>query len=272
VTSPANNPGIAVSLGSAFLGYYAHAGFLTGLNDQGIFPAKISGASAGALTAALYSSGIQKNDLRDFVLNRDLKKAFLDPGFLYRWLPMLLGKPLGLLSGKRAVHYFEKHLPVSRIEDAPAAELAIAVSNLRKNDCPILKNGPLAPAIIASCAVPVLFGEQEIGGERYFDGGILHESPLDHYLHDDEIHTIIVHRVDYPTSKKPSFSLHNIFTSSHRIFTTEIFDYRKREAERLGKRLVIVDTHHAHPGLLQSQEKKQHFYDQGTTTGKSVAL
>lgn len=268
---PKSDPGVAVSLGSAFLGYYAHAGFLNGLNEAGIFPGKICGASAGALAASLYAAGVQGDELRDFVMDRNLKKAFIDPGFLYRWFPMLVfGQPVGLLSGKSAIKYFEGKLPVSRIENCPSAELAIAVSNLRKKKCPILKEGPLAQSIVASCSVPILFGEQEIEGERYFDGGILHESPLEHYFEDDGIHTIIVHRVDYPNPKKRYFFIHDIFTASHAMFSAEITDYRKREAELRGKRLIFVDTHHAHPGLLQSQEKKLAFYLKGKETGEST--
>jgi len=267
------DPGIAVSLGSAFLGYYAHTGFLNGLNEQGIFPGKICGASAGALVASLYASGMQGDELRKFILDRELKKAFIDPGFLYRWIPMLFfGQPTGLLNGKRAIKFLEESLPVSKIEDCSKAELAIAVSNLRKKICPILQEGPLAQAISASCSVPGLFGEQEIAGERYFDGGILHESPLDHYFPDDEIHTIIVHRVDYPNPKKKHFFVHDIFTASHDMFSAEITGYRKREAEFRGKRLIFCDTHHPHPGLLQSQEKKEAFYEKGCETGREIEL
>lgn len=276
IPTTTGDPGVAVSLGSAFLGYYAHAGFLTGLNEQGIFPGKICGASAGALAASLYATGVQGEALKDFVMNRKLKRAFIDFGFLYRWFPMLIfGQPVGLLNGKRAIKYLQEHLPVSDIEDSMEAELAIAVSNLRKKECPMLTEGPLARAIIASCSVPILFGEQEIDGERYFDGGILHESPLEHYFDDEEVHTIIVHRIDYPNPDKRHFFIHDMFTASHEMFSTDIINYRKKEAERRGKRLIFADTHHPHPGLFQSQEEKGRFYESGWNTGlqmKSLRL
>jgi hypothetical protein len=60
------------------------------------------------------------------------------------------------------------------------------------------------------------------------------------------------------------------FTASHDMFSAEITGYRKREAEFRGKRLIFVDTQHAHPGLLQSQEKKALFYEKGKETGGSV--
>ncbi len=43
----------AVVLGSSLLGVYAHAGFLNGLHTRGFEPARIAGASAGALAGAL---------------------------------------------------------------------------------------------------------------------------------------------------------------------------------------------------------------------------
>ena len=263
------DPGIALSLGSAFLGYDTHAGFLSGLNQCGIFPGKTSGASAGALAAALYAAGLCDNDLQEFLLSPRFKRAFLDPGFLYRWFPSLvLGQPVGLLSGKNMVNFLTKELPVQQIEDCPNTKLSISVSNLRKQEHPALTTGPLAKAIMASCSVPLLFSEQEINGERYFDGGILQEVPIDHFLDDPEIHTIIVHRVTYPSPKKKRFFfVHDIFTSSHHTLTASILSHQKREAQFRGKKLIFLETTHSHPGIFPKRSLREEFFQSGMETG-----
>ncbi|YCM46535.1 patatin-like phospholipase family protein [Verrucomicrobiaceae bacterium 227] len=263
------DPGIALSLGSAFLGYDTHAGFLSGLNQCGIFPGKTSGASAGALAAALYAAGIRDTDLQQFLLSPRFKRAFLDPGFLYRWIPMLvLGQPTGLLSGKNMVNFLKKELPVQNIEDCPDAELSISVSNLRKQEHPVLTTGPLANSIMASCSVPLLFSEQEIKGERYFDGGILQEAPIEHFLDDPGIHTIIVHRVNYPGQKKRRFFfIHDVFTASHNTLTASILSFQKREAAMRGKKLIFLETIHSHPGFFPKRARREEFHRIGMETG-----
>jgi hypothetical protein len=40
-----------------------------------------------------------------------------------------------------------------------------------------LTSGPLVPAVMASCAVPGLLPPVEIGGGRYFDGGLVDSFP-----------------------------------------------------------------------------------------------
>ena len=57
------NPGIALALGSAFLGIYAHGGFLCGLNKAGVFPGHVAGASAGAMAGGFYASGMRGAEL-----------------------------------------------------------------------------------------------------------------------------------------------------------------------------------------------------------------
>jgi len=263
------DPGIALSLGSAFLGYDTHAGFLSGINQCGIFPGKTSGASAGALAAALYASGIRDTELQKFLLNPRFKQAFLDPGFLYRWFPMLvLGQPTGLLSGKNMVRFLKKNLPVQKIEDCPNTELSISVSNLRDQEHPVLTTGPLANSIMASCSVPLLFSEQEINGVRYFDGGILQEAPIKHFLDDPKIHTIIVHRVNYPGPKKRRFFfIHDVFTASHNTLTASILSFQKREAKMRRKKLIFLETTHAHPGLFPGRTRREEFFQSGLETG-----
>ena len=266
--------GIALSLGSAFLGYDTHAGFLSGINQSGIFPEKISGASAGAIAAGLYAAGIQDTALQNFLLAPRFKRAFLDPGFLYRWFPMLvLGQPIGLLSGKNMISYLEKELPVQNIEDCPHSKLSISVSNLRDQKHPALASGPLARSIMASCSVPLLFADQQINGHRYFDGGILQRAPIEHFLDDPEIHTIIVHRVNYPGQKKRrSFFIHDVFTASHNTLTASILSFQRREAKIRGKKLIFLDTIHSHPGFFPKGKQREEFYQAGLATGLATGL
>ncbi len=53
-----------LSMSSGFFGFFAHAGMLTALTEQGLKPSKITGASAGALVGGCYASGCSIAELK----------------------------------------------------------------------------------------------------------------------------------------------------------------------------------------------------------------
>ncbi len=264
------NPGIALALGSAFLGIYAHGGFLCGLNKAGVFPGHVAGASAGAMAGGFYASGMRGAELEAAVLSGALKRSYPDIGMVLRGAPMFfIGRLTGLMNGKRLVKYLEGQLPVSAIEETPGVRLKIAVTDLKGHKGIFLDTGPLAQSMMASCSVPILFTDQNIGGTRYHDGGILHELPIDPYINDPAIHTIIVHNVCYPTGNG-KLGVSAPFSRGHQMMNDALFAYRRAEAERNGKRVILVETGHPHPGILQSKAAKKRYFEEGERSGLSL--
>jgi NTE family protein len=266
------DPGVALALGSAFLGMYAHGGFLCGLNQAGVFPGHISGASAGAMAAGFYAAGLRDEELQAAILCGKLKRSYPDLSMLVRVAPMFfIGRLSGLMHGKRVVRHLEKRLPVGSIEDTPEVKLKIAVTNLRGFEGGFLDHGPLAKSMMASCSVPLLFTEQRIGETLYHDGGILHELPLEPYLREPSIHTIIVHNVTYPPRiKGRHLGISAAFSHSHQIMNDALFAYRRAEAERNGKRVIVIETNHPHPGVFQTKSAKKRFFEVGHGSGLSI--
>jgi len=189
---------VAVTLQSSFLGFSTHAGFLNALLDSGIRPDKISGASSGALVASAYAGGLEQKQLRDFVLDRKLKKSFLEWLTLFR-IPAVFGAYLGqgVVSGQGALKHLRATLPVSRIEDSTNATLSIGVTNLTRMRGQVIDQGEVAPYIIASCAVAPIIRAQKIDGEFFLDGGFTDSSPFEHWIDDPDIDTIIIHNIEF---------------------------------------------------------------------------
>lgn len=266
------DPGVALALGSAFLGIYAHGGFLCGLNEAGVFPGHIAGASAGAMAAGFYAAGLRGTELEAAILCGKLKRSYPDFSMLARFAPMFfIGRLSGLMHGKRVISHLEKCLPVAKIEDTPEVKLKIAVTDLRGFAGSFLDSGPLAKSMMASCSVPLLFTEQLIGETRYHDGGILHELPLEPFLNDPTIHTIIVHNISYPTRiKGRHLGISAAFSHSHQIMNDALFAYRRAEAERNGKRVILIATNHPHPGVFQTKAAKKRFFEAGHSSGLSI--
>jgi len=146
-------------MSSGFFGFYAHTGVVTVLEEQGLTPARIAGTSAGALVGALWGAGIPAARIREELLG--LRRSdFWD-----------LWPGLGLLRGGRFRALLERVLPVKTFEESPVP-LALSVWDVLARRTAVLERGPLAPAIHASCALPVLFHPVRHGGRLYADGGI----------------------------------------------------------------------------------------------------
>jgi NTE family protein len=167
-----------VVFSSGFFGFFAHAGFLSGLRALGIEPAGFAGSSSGAILGAMAAANMTDRDIKRLLF--DLKKSdFWDPDPLpdifrsglrgFRgYAGYLQGEGFGRLLGK---------LPVRRIEEC-ALPLMIAATNLTLQREEIFTRGDLIRAIRASGAVPMLFKPVEIDGSLFVDGGIVNKAPV----------------------------------------------------------------------------------------------
>ena len=149
-----------LTMSSGFFAFFAHTGFMTVLEDEGLLPSRVSGSSAGALVTGAWAAGLPAPDLaRELeVLER---RDFWDPG---------LGA--GLLRGELFRARLARLLP-NREFVHTRVPAAMSVFDVRTRDTRVVEHGDLATAIVASCAVPLLFHPVRIEGRPYLDGGIL---------------------------------------------------------------------------------------------------
>jgi NTE family protein len=149
-----------LALSSGFFGFFAHAGLLSVLEEEGLLPARICGSSAGALAGGLWAAGVSARGLCDALLTLR-REHFWDvrPG-------------LGLLRGALFRERLEALAPVQTFEEC-RVPLAVSVFDIGALRTTVLRSGPLAPAVHASCAAPLMFQPVRIGRRLYLDGGIL---------------------------------------------------------------------------------------------------
>lgn len=148
-----------LALSSGLFGFYAHAGLLTALLEEGLEPADYSGSSAGALVAGCFASGMSLDTMRD-LLFKLRRQDFWDP------------RPgLGLLRGKLFHQLLVDALPVQQIQACPK-QVQISVFDVWRRRTEILRDGDLPTAIRASCAMPLLFHPVRRQGRLLMDGGI----------------------------------------------------------------------------------------------------
>jgi NTE family protein len=148
-----------LALSSGFFGFFAHAGVVSVLEEEGLLPARGCGASAGALVGGLWGAGLPAARLREELLALR-REHFWDP-----W------PGRGLLRGRRFRERLERLLPVRTFAEC-RWPVAVSVHDLATRRTAVLRDGPLAPAIHASCAVPFLFHPVRIDGRAFVDGGV----------------------------------------------------------------------------------------------------
>ncbi len=150
----------ALGLSSGFFGFYAHCGVVCALEEAGLLPTQLCGSSAGALVAALWGAGLPAREIESELVALK-RQDFWDPspGF-------------GLLAGRLFAERLTRLLPVTRFEDCPVP-VAVSVFDLLSLHTQVMDRGALAPAVQASCTVPILFQPRIIDGRPLFDGGLL---------------------------------------------------------------------------------------------------
>jgi NTE family protein len=149
--------GLAMS--SGFFGFFAHTGVLAALLDAGLVPSRVTGASAGALVGGLWAAGLGMAEARRSLAGLT-RGAFWDPS-----------PGLGVLRGKKFRALLESLLP-ERTFDRTRVPLAVSVYEPLTRRTVILRDGEIAAAIHASCAVPLMFHPVRIGARFYVDGGV----------------------------------------------------------------------------------------------------
>jgi NTE family protein len=148
-----------LALSSGFFGFYAHCGMLTALEDAGIEPDGYAGSSAGALIAGFRASGMGAKYIAK-TLNDVRLEDFWDPA-----------PGLGLLRGRAFRKILDRLLLVDTFEQCEK-DLWVSAFDILGWRTRVFKEGPLAQAIHASCAVPIMFHPVWIDHRPYLDGGV----------------------------------------------------------------------------------------------------
>ena len=159
---------IGLALGSGSARGWAHLGVLHALEERGVRPAVITGASVGALVGAAYASG-QHHDLEEWVrtLTRVDVWRLLDTTF----------RGGGVMRGNRLMQAIGEQIDDRRIEELPIAFGAVA-ADLNTGEEIWLRKGPMLSAVRASSGMPGLFTPMWYQDRWMIDGGVVNPVPV----------------------------------------------------------------------------------------------
>jgi len=186
--------GVVLSSGGV-RGVYAHTGFLLALQHMGIKLQAITGCSAGAIVGGIYASGGSLQDWASKLVSLETRQ-FWAPSWLSFFASFLAkGKGYtGLSTTKSAMDFCQQQLKVKTFEDCPIPFYALA-KNLASGNKTIFSQGALAPRMVASAAIPLLYEPVEIESEFYCDGALLELAPTDAICCKHKLDILIVHHV-----------------------------------------------------------------------------
>lgn len=146
----------------------AHVGFLQAMDENKIKPDCIIGCSMGSVVGSCYAAGLTPEKMKKEAENLrfkdlvDLHLSIFSKNGILRSVKMR-NKVASLLEGKD-------------FKDLKIPFMCVAVDLLTGEVVP-LKEGPLAPAVCASSAIPTVFRSVEIDGRHLIDGGALERVP-----------------------------------------------------------------------------------------------
>ncbi len=155
----------SLALSAGFFGFFAHAGFVSVLEENHFVPTHVTGASAGALVGGLWASGTRAARI-EAELRPLERKDFWDPAPGIRAL-----RGFGILRGALFRSRVEGMLEARSFESSKISA-ALSAFDVRARKTVVLDRGDLARAICASCAFPILFQPVEVDGRAMLDGGI----------------------------------------------------------------------------------------------------
>lgn len=159
-SAPGTRPRVGLALGGGAARGFAHIGVVRVLEETGIRPDLIVGTSAGALAGVFVAAGFSVERIEAWAEG-------------LRW--SLIARPvvsrLGLVSNDRLERLIRRTLPFRTFDELPTPFACLA-TDVETAQPVVLREGEIAPAIRASCAIPGLVTPVRIGDRLLMDGGV----------------------------------------------------------------------------------------------------
>jgi NTE family protein len=157
---------IGLALGGGAVRGLAHIGVLEAIERHNLPVDVVTGTSVGSLVGALYCAGFRCARLRELASElawpRIARLVWPRRGLitfqpLERYLIRLLGD----------IHFSDLEIP-----------LAVVATDMESGEPVVLSEGPLAPAVRASCSVPGLVEPRKLNGRLLADGALVNSVPV----------------------------------------------------------------------------------------------
>lgn len=234
---PAGPHGLVLSGGGAR--GFAQLGALAVLDSAGLRPDLITGTSSGALTGALYGSGLNARQIDSVSRAADLASVFegsapLAPRAFGAVSPVLFWEQgrggLSIFSASTLDSRLNARLNVVLLDanlaaggdfDALPIPFAAVASDLIRRQRVVLRTGDLARAVRASMSIPLLFQPQYIDGRYLVDGAVVDNVPV---IPARQLGAVSLTVVDVTTGANDSVDVHSTAAIARHLLEQQMLD------------------------------------------------
>jgi NTE family protein len=247
----ATTPQVALVLGSGGARGYAHLGVLQALEDAHIPVDLVVGASAGSIFAAFYADNASFQKTHDIMM-RATFWDFADIGNI----PFC-----SIISGKNLTKFLAQNMHAQTFSQLKK-KLVLATTDFSTGKTISITNGAIAPAVLASSALPGLVMPVSIEGHTLFDGGVSDPVPVDlAKKYQPKIIIAVVVAEDLPLCTTDSSV--KIFKHAYDIMWQRLTEFSARDAD------IIIHPKIGSVGTFDL-DKKQQMYEAGYEATKAV--
>lgn len=191
---------VAFVLGGGGVLGAVEVGMLRALVEAGVRPDLVVGTSVGAVNGAAFcadptAAGVERLGR----LWTELSGGEVFGGTLLARARTAWRTGTALHSAAPLRALLDTHLAARTFEELAVPFQCVAASVERAAEH-WFASGPLAPAVVASCAVPGLLPPALVDGEHYLDGGLVHSIPVGRAveLGADTVYVLQVGRIERP--------------------------------------------------------------------------
>lgn len=161
-------PSIGLALGGGVARGWAHIGAVQRLEELGLAPNIVCGTSVGALVGGVWLAGkLPELEAWTRSLTKRRMLSYVD----------LAMNGSGLMMGQRLRRVLTTHISEARIEDLPAAFVAVTAEMSTGHEVWI-QRGLLTEAIEAAYALPGVFPPRAVNGRWVVDGALVNPLPV----------------------------------------------------------------------------------------------
>jgi len=244
-----DRPLVALALGGGGARGFAHVGVIKALEDSGIEVDIVTGASSGAVVAALYAAGHRGGELRHIALTME-REDIVDF--------VIIGK--GWVRGEALQNFVNRLVDDKPIEALPR-RFALVATEAKNRRMTVFNHGNTGVAVRASASVPDLFIPPVINGEEYIDGGLTCPVPvkLARAMGAD-----IVIAVDVSWFAQAGYSMRPVSNEHRRRSRYELL------SEELGAADIVITPRTVRTRMLDFDHKEENI-DAGEEAGRDAA-